>query len=109
MKPTQEMIDRFLGWKLPADFAPDAGVSFDREYAAKWGMPTGTNLFTANQARAMFEYALAGSEAPPQRQPLTAEELWASNEVMALNADLGLGIADWVRIARAIAAAKEQS
>lgn len=51
-------VDRFLGWKLPADFYPDAGISFDRSYAEKWGMPSGTNLFHAGQAQAMFEYAL---------------------------------------------------
>lgn len=49
-----ELVNRFLGWKLPQDFAPDAGISFDREYGEKWGMPSGTNLFTATQARNMF-------------------------------------------------------
>ena len=58
MKPTPEMISRFLGWKLPPDFFPDAGISFDKEYGAKWGMPTGTNLFTADQAKAMLEHIL---------------------------------------------------
>lgn len=57
------MVDRFLGWKLPEDFYPDAGISFDREYAAKWGMPSGTNLFHAGQAQAMFEYVLRDSVA----------------------------------------------
>ena len=47
-------VDRFLSWKLPKDFAPDGGISFDHK---KLG-PTGTNLFDAIQAKEMFSYAL---------------------------------------------------
>jgi hypothetical protein len=54
-----KMVDRFLGWKLPSDFAPDAGISFDREYGEKWGMPSGTNLLHAGQAREMVKHMLA--------------------------------------------------
>ena len=54
----QHMVNRFLGWKLPQDFAPDAGISFDKSYVDKWGMPTGTNLLHAGQAKEMFEYCL---------------------------------------------------
>lgn len=57
-KEIDEMVIRFLGWKLPEDFGPDAGISFDREYRAKWGTPVGTNLFTAGQAKAMLEYVV---------------------------------------------------
>lgn len=60
----REMVNRFLGWKLPQDFGPDCGISFDREYAAKWSWPVGTNLFTADQARQLFEHALAAPEQP---------------------------------------------
>lgn len=55
-------VDRFLGWSLPRDFAPDCGISFDgrgpdgRGYDRGW--PVGTNLFTADQARAMLEHVL---------------------------------------------------
>jgi hypothetical protein len=56
------MVDRFLGWKLPANFGPDAGISF-KPYLPQqtpdsptW--PTGTNLFTADQAHAMFKHAI---------------------------------------------------
>jgi hypothetical protein len=52
----ERMASNFLGWKLPKDFNPDAGIAFDREYGEKWGMPVGTNLLTLDQARAMFEY-----------------------------------------------------
>jgi hypothetical protein len=61
-------VNRFLGWKLPADFAPDCGISFNRsgdyehpEYGRHVYEPTGTNLFTAEQARSMFKYCLAAS------------------------------------------------
>lgn len=63
-------VSKFLGWRLPFDFAPDAGISYDRSYRDKWGLPIGTNLFTAQQAKYMFECclrdALSGVAAAPQ-------------------------------------------
>lgn len=56
---TDEMVSRFLGWRLPDDFLPDCGVSF-KPLGHPNGWPTGTNLFTADQARAMLEHVLAG-------------------------------------------------
>jgi hypothetical protein len=61
MKLTQQMIDRFLSWKLPNDFYPDHYINFDRskllaEHPLSW--PIGTNLFTADQVRAMLEYVM---------------------------------------------------
>lgn len=60
----KEMTNRFLGWKLPSDFAPDCGISFKREsdykhpeYGCTKFEPVGTNLFTAEQAEAMLHYA----------------------------------------------------
>ena len=56
-------VDKFLAWKLPPDFCPDCGVSFDgrgkdaRGYDKGW--PVGTNLLTADQARAMFEHCVS--------------------------------------------------
>ncbi len=57
------MVDRFLGWKLPADFAPDAGITFKKlanadspaelQYKHE---PTGTNLFNDPQAEAMLTH-----------------------------------------------------
>lgn len=67
-KPDDELIkkavDRFLCWQLPRDFHPDNFIHFDKylreshggESANPW--PTGTNLLTADQARAMFEHCL---------------------------------------------------
>lgn len=58
------MVNRFLGWSLPKDFAPDAGISFNpgptQHLPHCW--PVGTNLFTAAQATAMVEYMLAAPQ-----------------------------------------------
>lgn len=63
MKPTtlppevlNELVTRFLCWRLPKDFSPDAGVSFAE--SAWW--PVGTNLLTAEQAKEMFETCFSG-------------------------------------------------
>lgn len=53
----EQMVNRFLGWKLPQTFAPDCGILFKQVYADSW--PTGTNLFHAGEAKAMFEHCLA--------------------------------------------------
>lgn len=64
------MVDRFLGWRLPENFAPDDGISFNPvynvEYNASRGLPpvqrqpSGTNLFDAGQAEAMVRYMIEG-------------------------------------------------
>lgn len=66
----KHMTQRFLGWKLPEDFNPDNGISFEPEfnveYMAKRGMPPmrrdpiGTNLFNATQAEAMVRHLVEG-------------------------------------------------
>lgn len=53
------MVNRFLGWKLPANFSPDCFVRFDRDAASfnkSW--PIGTNILDAEQARAMLRHVL---------------------------------------------------
>lgn len=60
------LVDRFLAWKLPEDFAPDGGISFtliSKDHPEWW--PTGTCLLNAPQATAMFEHLL-GIDPPPQ-------------------------------------------
>ena len=61
MSNIDKMVDRFLAWKLPGDFGPDAGVTFNPGHIAPssphW--PTGTNLLTADQTRQMFEHVTA--------------------------------------------------
>ena len=52
-------VDKFLGWQLPEDFRPDGGISFEPvgnagttyEFTRR---PVGTNLFSGEQAEAMF-------------------------------------------------------
>lgn len=63
----KQMVDRFLQWKLPADFAPDAGISFKAEFNEHTAHPmrhepVGTNLFNAVQAEAMVRHMLGGGE-----------------------------------------------
>ena len=58
-----KMVDRFLCWKLPEDFAPDCGISFSPTHGfgtPHW--PIGTNLLTAEQAKQMFEHCLGLEE-----------------------------------------------
>lgn len=59
------MVARFLGWKLPQDFRPDDGISFDpimnKGHAFESRRePSGTNLFDATQAEAMVRYMIEG-------------------------------------------------
>ena len=61
----KQMVDRFLAWRLPKDFAPDHYINFDRESAQRLfdstngnAWPIGTNLLSADQARQMIEYML---------------------------------------------------
>jgi hypothetical protein len=64
----KHMVDRFLGWKLPESFSPDAGISFARHTKPSSGngvpefypMPSGTNLFDATQAETMVRYMIEG-------------------------------------------------
>jgi hypothetical protein len=67
------MVNRFLGWSLPKDFSPDCGISFDGRKDDEWNKnkswPTGTNLFAATQAKAMFEYCLASPASAPEAAP----------------------------------------
>lgn len=61
----KHMVDRFLSWRLPENFSPDAGISFKAEFNENtpWPMkhePVGTNLFDATQARAMVLHMLEG-------------------------------------------------
>ena len=54
-----DMVNRFLSWKLPNDFNPDCGIEFtplDSEHC--W--PVGTNLFTADQAKEMIKHVIFG-------------------------------------------------
>ncbi|MFA6992763.1 MAG: hypothetical protein WC269_05835, partial [Candidatus Gracilibacteria bacterium] len=52
-----KLVDKFLAWELPKDFSPDCGISFNSNNGQV--KPIGTNLFTATQAKQMFEHLLA--------------------------------------------------
>lgn len=66
----KHMVQRFLNWKLPENFRPDAGISFTPEFNVEWNAkqgrppqrhePVGTNLFGADQAEAMVRYMAEG-------------------------------------------------
>ena len=58
-------VTRFLGWRLPEDFYPDAGISFKRTFNEHTSHPmkhepVGTNLLTGAQAEAMVRHMLSG-------------------------------------------------
>ena len=61
------MVLRFLQWRLPADFAPDGGISFKATFNEHTAHPmrhepVGTNLFNAVQAEAMVRHMLGDGE-----------------------------------------------
>lgn len=73
----KRMVDRFLYWKLPQNFAPDGGISFERTYHGykdgkftqnlernrdDYFWPIGTNLLTAEQAKEMVDFILETPE-----------------------------------------------
>jgi hypothetical protein len=57
------MVDRFLNYKLPENWKPDGGISFEKygnkgtphQYARN---PVGTNLLDADQATAMVRHMI---------------------------------------------------
>ncbi len=53
----REMALRFLSWKLPKGFAPDAGVAFVPPPSG-YNWPTGTNLLDHEQAKEMVRHML---------------------------------------------------
>lgn len=69
----KHMVERFLCWKLPENFHPDDGISFEPEfnveYNAKRGLPPqrreprGTNLLDYTQAEAMVRHMVEGMPA----------------------------------------------
>lgn len=60
-----KMADRFCFWKLPEAFYPDGGISFEptgskgtpHEFKRE---PTGTNVFTHEQAKDMIRFMIEG-------------------------------------------------
>lgn len=80
----KHMINRFLRWKLPENFNPDAGISFKATFNEHTNHPmkyepSGTNLFDAVQAEAMVRYMLDGMPAAADGRKPYAHEYGRSN------------------------------
>lgn len=57
----KHMVERFLNWRLPSDFSPDGGISFERRvYENAPREPSGTNLLDWTQAEAMVRHMIDG-------------------------------------------------
>lgn len=77
----KHMVSRFLGWKLPENFNPDDGISFDPIANRGWKFerrrePVGTNLFDAAQAEAMVRYLIDGMPTTQEPAPQMSEREW---------------------------------
>lgn len=99
MKVSNEMVQRFLGWRLPDDFYPDGGVTFNREVNGglrpKTWWPVGTNLLTDPQARAMLEHVVGPEfDALLARCEAVEARLAEAHDLLALAA----GVAEVKRI-----------
>jgi hypothetical protein len=71
----KHMVDRFLTWKLPSNFSPDAGISFKAEYNEHTSRPmrhepSGTNLLDATQATAMVSHMVEDLPSPLEPRPV---------------------------------------
>lgn len=98
MQVTDEMVDRFLTWALPASVCADP-------CATRPDMPnrSGTNLLTATEARAMLEHVLATTTMPP-RLPVAplADALLALDRIATRVAEAPDGYLECVNIARRV-------
>ncbi len=89
MSTIDELVNRFLAWKLPADFAPDGSVRYSAVYppdSPHW--PSGTNLLTAQQAKDMLTHVLGdvlAEAAKSERRAITFGDIVAQ-QVMAMRA-----------------------
>jgi hypothetical protein len=90
----KQAVDKFLPWKLPKNFQPDSFITFDGSKHDTWGgypnsWPTGTNLFTSEQAKSMFEHCLSAA-LTAQADELEAQHnakdgaYWERNNLVAL-------------------------
>lgn len=79
---TKNMVNRFLSWKLPKDFNPDAGIKFTppQSTAPHW-WPVGTNLLTATQAEEMIRYIT--DSAHPQSPTPKDESVKGARDMLA--------------------------
>jgi hypothetical protein len=73
----EHMARRFLSWRLPKNFSPDAGISYTRpNYAPEVdATPSGTNLLDYNQARDMVLSMVDGLPHDASSSPLSPDAL----------------------------------
>ena len=88
----KHMVERFLSWRLPADFAPDGGISFEPTYRSNATEirrePLGTNLLEGNVVRhpaVVFGQALIDVDSQVPRRGnrfsrLIGPPLWAADQ-----------------------------
>lgn len=65
----KHLVERFLAWPLPDDFAPDGGIVFQQQAMHINGQtitrkPVGTNLLNYSQAEAMVHHMLEDLPTP---------------------------------------------
>lgn len=101
----KHMVDRFLTWKLPENFTPDAGISFEPLYnnGTARHEPTGTNLFDAQQAEMMILYITAGLEDDSLRVAAQAVRKFApdlADELVRRHRDATNAIEDFLAFMR---------
>ncbi|WP_445493171.1 hypothetical protein [Rhodopseudomonas sp. RCAM05734] len=94
------LVDRFLNWRLPRDFNPDAGISYSPPLRAIAGpsdseMPSGTNLFGASQADQMVRHMIEGMPVAPAEQAMSDKEAVdmmrrCKEEIVSLRATIDL-------------------
>jgi hypothetical protein len=61
----KHMVDRFLNWRLPDNFQPDAGITFKADFNENTPFPMkheprGTNLLDYTQAAEMVRHMVEG-------------------------------------------------
>lgn len=107
----EHMVGRFLAWRLPTDFRPDGGITFEplrnkgTAYEAKWE-PTGTNLLDAAQAEAMVRHMVegivlsaavpSGPAAVPKPESETSSISKTQNVAPRHCSKCGLGAGEWM-------------
>lgn len=82
------MVNRFLGWKLPKDFCPDGGITFNPGHISQssplW--PVGTNLLTSIQAEELITHLLVGINLPEEADAIIAEHI-STNKMLTAEGD----------------------
>ena len=99
----KHMTQRFLQWRLPANFNPDCGISYtvpnSEPYIDGRMGPVGTNLFDAVQAEAMVRHMVEGaplSNNGPEREA-ALEEAALMADRFNKHHDVAPMIAGWIR------------